>query len=275
MRRGAAVARLEARIDAVDSMLCVGLDSALERIPERFRREPSPQLAFNRWIIDETHEVAAAYKLNTAFYEARGSAGWGELAETVSYIRTVDTGIFTIADAKRADIAETNEGYVAGLLDGLGCDGVTVHPYLGGTALRPFLERANKAIIVLCRTSNPGAAELQDLLVDGEPLWEVVARRVRDEWDRAGNCMLVMGATYPDELRRARQLCPDMPFLVPGVGAQGGDLEAVVRAGSDARGRGLLLNASRSIIGSDDPGAAARDLRDAIRFAARQAEAIS
>jgi orotidine-5'-phosphate decarboxylase len=265
---GAALARLVARVEAVDSMLCVGLDSGLDRLPERFRREPRPQLAFNRWIIDETYGSAAAFKANTAFYEACGSAGWEDLADTLTYLRTVEAGVFTICDAKRADIADTNAGYVAGLLDGLGCDAITVHPYLGSAALGPFLDRSDKAVIVLCRTSNPGAGELQDLRVDGEPLWEVVARHVRDDWDRAGNCMLVMGATYPDELRRARELCPDMPFLVPGVGAQGGDLEAVVRAGLDRRGRGLLLNASRSVIGASDPGAEARLMRDAIRAAA-------
>jgi orotidine-5'-phosphate decarboxylase len=120
---------------------------------------------------------------------------------------------------------------------------------------------------VLCRTSNPGAGELQDLPVDGAPLWEVVAARVRDAWNAVGNCMLVMGATYPRELRRARELCPEMPFLVPGVGAQGGEVDAVVRAGLDRRGGGLLINASRAIIEAADPATAARDLRDAIRSA--------
>jgi orotidine-5'-phosphate decarboxylase len=272
-----AIARLDARMQGVDSLLCVGLDSGLERIPDRFRREQRPQLVFNRWIIDATHSFAAAYKLNTAFYEARGAAGWEELAETMAYLRSVEAGIFTICDAKRADIADTNAGYVTGLLDGLGCDAITVQPYLGGSALRPFLERADKAVIVLCRTSNPGAGDLQDLRVDGgEALWEIVARRVRDEWDANGNCMLVMGATYPEELRRARELCPDMPFLVPGVGAQGGDLRSVVGAGLDQRGRGLIINVSRAILGADDPGAEARRMRDAIRAAAaRQWQAIS
>jgi len=261
------LARLEARIDAVDSLLCVGLDSAIERLPERFSSSSRPQAAFGRWIVDETHELVAAYKPNLAFYEARGAAGWDELAETLAHIRDVDPGIFTIGDAKRADIDSTNAGYVAGLLDGLGFDAVTLHPYLGGEALRPFLARPDKAAIVLCRTSNPGAGELQDLDVDGVPLWEVVAGRVRDEWNGNGNCMLVVGATYPDELRRARELCPDLTFLVPGVGAQGGDVEAAVRAGVDRRGRGLLVNASRSVIFSADPASEARTLRDAIRAA--------
>ncbi len=254
-------------MDAVDSLLCIGLDLALDRLPERFRREPRPQLAFGQWLIDQTHPYAAAYKPNLAFYEARGASGWEELAETLVYLRSVESGIFTIADAKRGDIGPTNAGYVSALYDGLGCDAVTLHPYLGAEALRPFLERADKAAVVLCRTSNPGAGELQDLLVDGVPLWEVVATRVRDAWDTAGNCMLVMGATYPAELRRARELCPEMPFLVPGVGAQGGDVELAVRAGLDSHGRGLLINASRAISGADDPATAARDLRDEIRRA--------
>lgn len=270
---GAALARLAARMEAVDSLLCVGLDSALERLPERFRREPRPQLAFGRWIVDATHRVAAAYKVNTAFHEARGAAGWEELAAILAYIRDADPDVFTIVDAKRADIADTNAAYARAIYDDLGADAVTVHPYLGAAAMQPFLERDDRAVIVLCRTSNPGAGELQDLRVDGAPLWEVVARHVRDTWDRRGNCMLVMGATYPDELRRARELCPDMPFLVPGVGAQGGDLEAVVHTGLDRRGRGLLINASRAIGGADDPAAGSRRLRDAIRSAAAMAGA--
>ena len=267
------MSKLRARCDAVDSMLCIGLDSATALMPARFTASDRPQLEFNRWIIDQTHPYVAAYKPNMAFYEARGSAGWQDLAESLEYLRAVDASIFTICDAKRADIDSTNAGYVAGLLDELGFDAITLHPYLGGTALQPFLSRADKVFIVLCRTSNPGAGELQDLVVGEEPLWEVVARRVRDDWDGNGNCMLVVGATYPQELRRARELCPDMTFLVPGVGAQGGDVFEAVGAGLDVRGRGLLINASRSVIFADDPAAEARRLRDGIRdaVAARRA----
>jgi orotidine-5'-phosphate decarboxylase len=267
------LAKLEARMIAAESLLCVGLDSAHERLPQRFQRENHPQLAFNRWIIEQTLPYAAAYKPNLAFYEARGSAGWQELAETMSMLHSMAPDVFTIADAKRADIGSTNAGYVTGLLDELGFDAVTLHPYLGAEALSPFLEREDKACIVLCRTSNPGAGELQDLDVGGAPLWEVIATRVRDEWNGRGNCMLVVGATYPAELARARELCPELTLLVPGVGAQGGDVESVVGAGLDARGRGLLINASRSVIFAADPGAEARTLRDSIRDAvARQAQ---
>ena len=249
-------------------MVCVGLDTALERLPERFAADPLPQLAFNRWIIEETLPYVAAYKPNLAFYEARGATGWTELAETMAFLASEAPEVFTVADAKRADIGSTNAGYVARLLDELGFDAVTVHPYLGREALAPFLEREDKAVIVLCRTSNPGAGELQDLTIDGVPLWEVVATRVRDTWNAKGNCMLVVGATYPAELARVRELCPDLPFLVPGVGAQGGDVEAVVAGGLDAQGGGLLINASRSIIFADDPASEARALRDQIAAAA-------
>lgn len=263
----AAIEKLRARIAAVDSFLCVGLDSALGRIGDPVRSEPRPQAALNRAVIAATHPYAAAYKPNLAFYEARGAAGWDELGETMSLLRDEHPDIFTIADAKRADIDSTNAGYVTGLLDELGFDAITLHPYLGAEALRPFLDRADKACIVLCRTSNPGAGELQDQRVGDEALWELVAHRVDREWNANGNCMLVVGATYPDELGRARQIAPRLPFLVPGVGAQGGDVAAVVERGLDANGGGLLINASRSIIFAEDPGSAAEGLRDAIRAA--------
>ena len=263
----AALARLEARMSAVDSLVCVGLDSSLGRLPERFDDENHPQFAFNRWIIEQTLPYAAAYKPNLAFYEARGARGWDELARTMELLRAMAPSVFTIADAKRADIGSTNAGYVTAIFDELGFDAVTLHPYLGAEALRPFLEREDKACIVLCRTSNPGAGELQDLDVGGAPLWETVATRVRDEWNVAGNCLLVVGATYPAELARARELCPDLTFLVPGVGAQGGDAETVVANGLSAKGRGLVINSSRGIIFADDPAAEARALRDRIRAA--------
>lgn len=263
----AALAKLQARMGSVGSLVCVGLDSSLGRLPERFDRENHPQLVFNEWVIEQTLPYAAAYKPNLAFYEARGAKGWDELARTMELLRSMAPDVFTIADAKRADIGPTNAGYVTGLFDELGFDAATLHPYLGAEALRPFLEREDKACIVLCRTSNPGAAELQDLEVGGAPLWETVATRVRDGWNAKGNCLLVVGATYPTELARARELCPDLTFLVPGVGAQGGDAATVVAHGLDAAGRGLLINSSRGIIFADDPAAEARKLRDQIREA--------
>lgn len=259
-----ALTKYNRRVDAVESLVCVGLDSDFNKLPDRFRQEPSPQFVFNRWIIDQTHAYASAYKPNMAFYEARGEAGLADLRLTLAYLRENHPDILTICDAKRADIGSTNAGYVQAIFDGLGFDAVTLHPYLGREALQPFLDRVEKGCIILCRTSNPGAGELQDLLTGGKPLWQVVAERVRDEWNRHGNCMLVVGATYPDELRRVRDLVGDMTLLVPGVGAQGGEVEATVRAGLNNQGRGMIINSSRGIIFDENPAEAARALRETI-----------
>ncbi len=270
-----AIDKFERRTDAVGSLVCVGLDPEFERIPKPFKGEKFPLFAFNRWIVEQTHSFVASYKPNMAFYEARGTQGLRELELTVEYLRSEHPDIFTICDAKRADIGNTNRGYVASIFDGMGFDAVTLHPYLGREALAPFLERTDKVSIVLCRTSNPGAGELQDLECNGRPLWETVATRVNVDWNAAGNCMLVVGATYPEEMRWIRSVAPEMSFLVPGVGAQGGDVAAVVAAGLDARGKGLLISSSRGILFSDDPARAARDLRDEINVAREAAHAAS
>jgi orotidine-5'-phosphate decarboxylase len=172
------------------------------------------------------------------------------LMNTVNYIREVYAHIPVILDAKRADIGSTNLGYAQSAFDYLGVDAITVHPYLGREALAPFLARKEKGIIVLVKTSNSGAGEFQDLPVgpEQEPLYMVVARHVAQDWNRNGNCAIVVGATYPDELRRARALVGDMPILVPGIGAQGGEVAATVKAGQDSRGWGMIISASRSII---------------------------
>ncbi len=258
------------RVEATGSLVCIGLDSEMEKIPARFSTEEFPQFAFNRWIIDQTAEYAASVKPNTAFYEARGVQGWNELRMTMDYLRTHYPEIVTICDAKRADIGNTNRGYVTAIFDEMGFDAVTLHPYLGREALAPFLERTDKACIILCRTSNPGAGEFQDLSVGGKPLWQSVAEKVGSDWNSNGNCMLVVGATYPEEMRTIRAIAPNLTFLVPGVGAQGGDVDSVVVAGLDAKGRGLMISSSRGIIFSDDPGGSARLLRDEIN-AAREA----
>ncbi len=252
------------RVAQIDSLVCVGLDSRLDRLPTRFQDTMLPQFDFNRWIIEQTHAHVSAYKPNLAFYEARGDQGWHELKLTMDYLQAEHPDILTIGDAKRADIGSTNEGYVSALFDWLGFDAVTLHPYLGREALQPFLSRTDKGCIVLCRTSNPGAGELQDLLVEGKPLWQVVAATVCNEWNTNGNCMLVVGATYPNELRQVRAMVGDMILLVPGIGAQGGDVEQVMRAGLDEQGKGVIVSASRSIIFADDPGAAAQQLRSMI-----------
>lgn len=259
-----AVEKYNRRASAINSLVCVGLDSAYESLPERFRSEDVPQFAFNRWIIQQTHPYAAAYKPNMAFYEARGVEGLRALELTLAYLRAEHPDILTICDAKRADIGSTNAGYVTAIFDRLGFDAVTLNPYLGRAALAPFLERADRGCILLCRTSNPGAGEFQDLQCEGKPLWQIVAERVRDDWNAHGNCMLVAGATYPDELCQIRQIVGEMTLLVPGLGVQGGEVEATVRAGLNRAGLGLILNSSRGILFADDPGAAARDLRDQI-----------
>lgn len=256
--------KYERRVESVNSLLCVGLDTDPDRIPQQFLNDPHPQFAFNRWIIEQTAEYAAAYKPNMAFYEGRGADGWRDLQLTIDYLREHHPDILTICDAKRADISTTNDGYVKAIFDLLGFDAVTLNPYLGGEALRPFLVRDDKVCILLCRTSNPGSGEIQSLAVEGKPVWKIVAERVRDRWNTNGNCMLVMGATYPEELREVRAIVGDMTLLVPGIGTQGGSVEQTVQLGKNRVGRGLIINASRGIIYADNPSEAARQLCDAI-----------
>lgn len=256
--------KYNARARAINSLLCVGLDANLSRIPATFAHEEHPLWAFNRHIIDQTHPYVSAYKPNIAFYEAQGAHGLYQLTLTMQYLRDNHPDIFTICDAKRADIGSTNEAYVHAIFDELGFDAITLHPYLGSEALSPFLDRHDKASIILCRTSNEGAGEFQDLTVDGRPLWQIVAERVRDQWNTHENCMLVVGATYPNELDTIRQIAPKMTFLVPGIGVQGGNVELTLRYGLNAEGLGLIINSSRGIIYAENPALAAQELRDAI-----------
>lgn len=264
--------KLARRMKAVDSLLCVGIDPDFEKVPQRFRESRHPQQRFGESIIDQAAEFAAAVKLNAAFYEARGSEGVAEMERTIEYVRARHPDLVTICDAKRADIGNTNKGYVEAVFDRMGFDAVTLHPYLGREALEPFLSRRDKMCIMLCRTSNAGAGEFQDLSVDGRPLWLRVAERVSGEWDVDGNCALVIGATYPDEMKNVREVAPQTTFLVPGIGAQGGNVEAAIEAGLDAHGMGILLAASRSILFSDEPAVAARRHRDEIRNAVKAAQ---
>lgn len=260
----AVIQKYDRRAEQLNTLLCVGLDADPARIPARFASEQHPQFAFNRWVIEQTAPYAAAFKPNIAFYEGRGADGWHDLKLTVEYLREHHPDVMTICDAKRADISTTNDGYVRAIFDLLGFDAITLNPYLGGEALRPFLDRDDKASILLCRTSNPGSGEIQSLTVEGKPVWKIIAERVRDRWNVNGNCMLVMGATYPDELREVRSVVGDMTLLVPGIGTQGGSVEQTVQLGRNRAGRGLIINASRGIIFADDPAEAARQLRDAI-----------
>jgi len=193
-----------------------------------------------------------------------------ELELTVAYLRAHHPDILTILDAKRGDNSTTNQAYATAIFDRLGVDAVTLQPYMGSAVLRPFLERVDKGCIVLCRTSNPGDHELQELAVldaargSSVPLWQWVAEKVRDDWNAQRSCMLVVGATQPEILGRVRALVGELTVLVPGIGSQGGDLAQVVRVGLNHARRGLILSASRSVIFSSDPAASARGVRDAI-----------
>ncbi len=241
--------RLAGRIAAVDSVVSVGLDPDPDRLPPSVADADLPRWAFNRRVIDATHEHAACYKPNAAFYE--DADGWRALRETVAYAHGKDVPV--LLDAKRADIGNTARRYATALDDdGLNADAVTVNPYLGRDSLEPFLSRTDAGVFVLCRTSNAGGADLQDLeLASGEPVYERVAA-LADLWNRAGNVGLVVGATAPAELAEIRETVPGMPFLVPGVGAQGGDAEAAVEHGLAPReGRDVrvgLVNSSRGVI---------------------------
>ena len=249
-----AIDKFDARASAINSLVCVGLDSDLDRLPSSFRSCESPQLAFNRAIIDATAEFGAAFKFNMAFYEAEGADGWRQLAESLDYLRGRHPDILMICDAKRADIGNTSAAYARAIFSELGFDAVTLNPYLGRDALQPFLDQKDKGCIILCRTSNPGSADIQNLNVGALPLWQLVAEKVGREWNENGNCMMVASGTNPVELATIRAIAGDMTLLVPGIGAQGGEVEAVVRAGLNSAGRGLIINSSRGIIFADRPG---------------------
>jgi orotidine-5'-phosphate decarboxylase len=266
--------RLDAAMTSTQSLICVGLDPEIEKFPARLRERPQAILEFNRAIIDATADLACAYKPQIAHYAAVGAED--QLLETIRYIRQRAPGIQVILDSKRGDIGSTAEKYAREAFERYGADAVTINPYLGRDSAEPFLQYADKGVVVLCRTSNAGARELQDLDVGGRKLYQLVAEKVAKEWNSRGNCLLVVGATYPDELADIRRITGDMTFLVPGIGAQGGDIEKAVRNGRRADGRGLVINSSRGILyasqGEDFAAAARRatlELRDAVNAVPR------
>jgi len=251
-----------------ESLLCVGLDPDPKLMPDKVG-----VFEFNKAIIDATADLVCAYKPNIAFYEALGNKGLDALKQTVKY---VPDDIPVIVDAKRGDIGNTARAYAQALFDNFNFDATTVNPYLGFDSLEPFIQYTNKGILILCRTSNAGAADFQSLRCetegDSRPLFEIVALKA-SEWNIHGNIGLVVGATYPEELRLIRNSHPDMPLLIPGIGAQGGDLASVVRYGVNAKGEGAIINSSRGIIyaspGKDFAQAArqaASSLRDQINY---------
>jgi orotidine-5'-phosphate decarboxylase len=247
------------------SLLCVGLDPHPRRLPAVLNGAPDPVYAFCMAIVEATAELVCAFKPNIAFFEARGPAGIETLRRLIA---DMPRNVPVILDAKRGDLGSTAEAYAEAVFDRLQADVVTLNPYLGGDSLEPFLRRADKGCLILCKTSNPGSADLQELeLAAGGPLYMEVARRARDDWNTRGNVGLVVGATYPTVLAQVRALCPDMPLLVPGVGAQGGELAAATQAASDAQGERAIISASRSILyASDGPDFAEAARGEALRL---------
>ena len=241
-----------------DSLACVGLDPEIERFPRHIAAEPSPIFQFNRAIIDATADLVCAYKPQFAHYAAYEAED--QLERTIDYIHKTHPGVPVILDAKRGDVGNTAERYAIEAFERYGADAVTVNPYLGGDALEPFLRHADKGVAILCRTSNPGARDLQDLVIGARKLYQVVAELTAQRWNSRGNCLLVVGATYPGDLAEVRALVGAMPLLVPGVGAQRGDVAQVVQNGQTAHGTGLIISSSRGILyasaGEDFAGAA-------------------
>ncbi|MDE2305294.1 MAG: orotidine-5'-phosphate decarboxylase [Gammaproteobacteria bacterium] len=259
--------RLERAQQSTRGLVCVGLDPDPSRLPVDLAGAERPLFEFNRRIVDATCAVAASYKPQIAFYSALGAEE--ELRASIAYVRERAPQALVILDAKRGDIGNTAEAYAREAFDRYDADAVTVNPYMGEDSILPFLARPDRGAIVLCRTSNSGARDFQDLEVEGLPLYRRVAARAAAAWNARRNLMLVVGATYPREMADLRAAHPELPFLVPGIGAQGGDLAATLAAGLDAHGAGLLINSSRAIIYAGGGtaaaiGAAARELWSAI-----------
>lgn len=231
-----------------NSLVCVGLDSDIDKLPAIIKQHENPQFTFNKAIVDATHDLVCCYKPNPAFYEAYGNQGIKELKLTCEYIRGIYPDIPIIIDAKRGDIGNTNEGYAKYVFDYLNADAITVMPYMGIESLSCFFKREGKGIIVGCHSSNPGAKEFQELEINGKPLYEIVAEELMKQYGDNPNTMMFMGATYPKQLTDIRKIVGDMTFLVPGVGSQGGDVESFVKAGLNSKNAGLIINSSRGII---------------------------
>jgi len=266
---------LAARWRSADSLLCIGIDPEPGRYPSTLADDPDRAFAFGKAIVDATAEYACAFKPQIAHFAAQGAED--ALARLIAYIHAAHPGTPVILDAKRGDIGSTAQHYASEAFDRYRADAVTANPYLGSDSLAPYLDRADRGVVVLCRTSNPGAADLQDLPVAGadgtaRPLYQRVAEKAARDWNRSGNLSLVVGATWPAQLGEVRAIVgPSIPLLVPGIGAQGGDLEAVLKHGLNADRSGLIISSSRAILyasnGADFAEAAARaarETRDAI-----------
>ena len=254
-----------------DSLVCVGLDPEPSRVPPALRDSPDAPFEFCRAIVDATADLVCCFKPQFAHFAAQRAEG--ALERLIAYIHERHPGVPVILDAKRGDIGSTAQYYAAEAFGRYGADAVTANPYLGRDSVQPYLEHADRGVVVLCRTSNPGAREFQDLVVQdadgvGAPLYQRVAATVARDWNGNGNCALVVGATYPRELAEVRAIVGDMPLLVPGVGAQGGDVAAVVHNGKNSAGAGLIVSSSRAILyasPADDFAAAARRATETLR----------
>lgn len=268
------VTALQHRWRDANSLVCVGLDPEPAKFPGKFAHDPDAVFTFCRDIVDATAEYACSFKPQIAHFAALSAED--ALQRLIAHIHANHPGIAVILDSKRGDIGSTAQHYATEAFDRYAADAVTANPYLGRDSVQPFLDRADRGVVILCRTSNPGAGDLQDLLVQAEnsaarPLYQHVAEKVARDWNQHGNCALVVGATWPEQLREVRAIVGDLPFLVPGVGAQGGDVEAVVTNARTADGTGLIVSSSRAILyasnGDDYAEAAAlaaRSLRDEI-----------
>ena len=263
--------KLSAAWTTNDSLLCVGLDPDVARLPLELQHEPDGIFLFCKAIIDATADLACSFKPQIAYFAALGAES--QLEQVCAHVRETYPHIPLILDAKRGDIGATAKQYAREAFERYGADAVTVNPYMGFDSVEPYMEWADRGVIVLCRTSNPGGSDLQFLDVNGKPLYQHVARMVANKWNLNGQCALVVGATFPQELAEVRAIVGDMPLLVPGVGAQGGDVEATVRSGRSANGAGMMINSSRAILyaapqeGEDFAAAArrvARETRDEI-----------
>lgn len=257
--------KLNVAVEKNNSLLCIGLDSDFEKLPEEFKSKENPQFEFNKKIIDETVGFVCVYKLNTAFYESQGNRGLEDLAKTISYIREAYPEIPVILDAKRGDIGNTVEQYTKEAFEVFNADAVTVNPYGGFDTIEPFLKYENRGVIIWCRSSNPGASDFQDIVdrETGLSIYELVAKKATEK-NTNKNIGLVVGATYPEQMKKLREIVgDDIVFLVPGLGAQGGKPEDLPN-GFNSKKRGVIASSSRGVIFASSPKEAAEKLRDEI-----------
>jgi len=264
------IQKLRTRWQQADTLVCVGLDPDPAKFPDCFVDDDDALFAFCRDIVDATAQYACAFKPQIAYFAAHNH-GEAALQRLIAHINAEHPDVPVILDAKRGDIGSTAQQYACEAFERFGADAVTLNPYMGKDSAQPFLEYNDRGCVFLCHTSNPGARDFQELLIEGAPLYQHIARTIANDWNADGNCALVVGATFPQELKVIRNLVGDMPLLIPGIGAQGGDVEAVVKNGKTADGSGLMINSARGILyasqgeGYAEAAAdAARELRDTI-----------